>query len=106
MVEAGSRYKNLEKSLGKGAIFVLGCKTSETIWTRTLPKKGQIFEGVIKHLKSNEIGRLAGDAKFARLRETLIGDRMAFFRRTMHEYTSTTFPDLYLTEADSFMNWQ
>lgn len=31
MVEAGSRYKNLEKSLGQGAIFVLGCKTSETM---------------------------------------------------------------------------
>jgi hypothetical protein len=30
MVDAGSRYKNIEKTLGKGAIFVLGTEIAET----------------------------------------------------------------------------
>jgi hypothetical protein len=30
MVDAGSRYKNIENTLGKGAIFVLGTEIAET----------------------------------------------------------------------------
>jgi hypothetical protein len=30
MIDAGSRYKNIEKVLGKGAIFVLGTEIAET----------------------------------------------------------------------------
>jgi hypothetical protein len=30
MIEAGSRYKNIENALGKGAIFVLGTEIAET----------------------------------------------------------------------------
>ena len=30
MLEAGSRYKNLEKALGKGVLFVLGQDISES----------------------------------------------------------------------------
>jgi hypothetical protein len=30
MIDAGSRYKNIENTLGKGAIFVLGTEIAET----------------------------------------------------------------------------
>jgi hypothetical protein len=30
MIDAGSRYKNIENALGKGAIFVLGTDIAET----------------------------------------------------------------------------
>jgi hypothetical protein len=30
MLDAGSRYKNLEKALGEGVLFVLGHEISET----------------------------------------------------------------------------
>lgn len=53
MIDAGSRYKNIEKALGVGVILALGKDISESVWTRLLPKTGDKFGEAMRHLGNN-----------------------------------------------------
>ena len=76
MINAGSRYRNLEKKLGSGVVFLLGTDipessyaipTSSSIrmhtkifrWTKLLPKSGKKFTSVINNIRKTAVPNLA-----------------------------------------------
>jgi len=63
MIDAGHRYKNIEKALGAGSILVLGKDIAETTWTKLLPKSGPKFSAAMDHMKSEGIPALASKYK-------------------------------------------
>jgi len=78
MIDAGSRYRNLEQHLGIGVSLVLGMDPTETTWTKLLPKSGPKFDDVMKHLKSTELPNLA--VRYRILREIVVGHQLGTFR--------------------------
>jgi len=52
MIDAGSRYINLEAHAGVGISIVLGQSYAESRWLKGLPKSGERFETVVSRLRS------------------------------------------------------
>lgn len=104
MVDYGSRYRNLEKKLGLGIVFLLGSKIlfarlenkrlqvcqfkalkakahkqilKVLSWGKLLPKKDEKFEDVIKHIRKIRLDEEA--AKFATLRQVIIQHQLQVF---------------------------
>jgi len=77
MVHDGSRYRNIEQSLGHGASLVLGTNTSESFWAKLLPKQGEKFEDAMSHLRSTQLPGLA--LKYSQLRIVLLKHRLGQF---------------------------
>ena len=108
MINAGTRYKNLEKSLGMGASLVLGVNISESMydclrmrrktwidsfrWTKTLPKGGAMHRLVVSHIARTPLPALA--AQYATLRVTVVEERLrSFFQMAIHTVSvGQTFP--------------
>nr|POE48930.1 hypothetical protein CFP56_39027 [Quercus suber] len=87
MLSDGSRYINLEKSLGDGVTLVLGCETAEDKyresaeafwsivltdgrWTKILHKSGSQFDQVVAQMQQTLVGTLA--PKYGPVRHALI----------------------------------
>lgn len=67
MLAAGSRYRNLEKSLGRGVCFVLGTSFPESCWTKLFPKSDS---RLIKHCRNIGLDGLA--QPYSNLRDAVI----------------------------------
>ncbi|KAF2170532.1 hypothetical protein M409DRAFT_19352 [Zasmidium cellare ATCC 36951] len=78
MVNWGHRYKNLEKTLGKGICLVLGTQLSETLWYKILPKSGPKFKDVIAHLRKT--GAVEVQKAFVDLREVIVKSKLQELR--------------------------
>ncbi|KIW58024.1 hypothetical protein PV05_02576 [Exophiala xenobiotica] len=86
MLDAGSRYNNLEKALGEGVLFVLGKGLSESLWTKLLPKSGKTFDAAISHLKA--VGLSARSRMYAQLRKTVVEAKVALVLSLPQAYPS------------------
>ncbi|KAG8630152.1 hypothetical protein KVT40_001771 [Elsinoe batatas] len=64
----GSRYRNLEKSLGEGATLALGIELGESYWKKFLPKSG--IAGFIRRARETRLAELA--IRFAPLRKEIV----------------------------------
>ncbi|KAK3615657.1 hypothetical protein LTR22_027348 [Elasticomyces elasticus] len=61
MVDEGSRFANLERVLGCGAVFLLCHAGSDALGTNFLPKTGERFDDVIRALRNAGVDTMAGD---------------------------------------------
>jgi len=84
MIDAGSRYKNIERVLGVGVILALGKDISETTWTRLLPKTGEKFDKAMRHLENNTQLRYLG-AKYSALRLEVVNQQLNVFHPVQQE---------------------
>lgn len=63
MFDMGSRYKNIEKTLGAGSWLVLGKANAETTWTKLIRKSGADFSRVMDYMQELGLPSLASDYK-------------------------------------------
>ncbi|KAJ8067029.1 hypothetical protein OCU04_004409 [Sclerotinia nivalis] len=61
LIQAGPRYENIAKKLGFGSLFLLGDVVPTSVWERSLPKKGPLFEQAMTHLIDKNIINLGKD---------------------------------------------
>ncbi|KAK5165173.1 uncharacterized protein LTR77_009271 [Saxophila tyrrhenica] len=70
MIEEGSRFANLERVLGQGAVFVMCHPGSDALGTKLLPKGGKRFNEVVGVLRDAGVHTLAEE--YAELRHSVI----------------------------------
>ncbi|KAK3669797.1 hypothetical protein LTR78_010314 [Recurvomyces mirabilis] len=70
MIDEGSRFANLEKVIGSGAVFLLCHPGSDALGTRLLPKSGPKFDAVVEELRIAGVEEKA--AEYADLRKLVI----------------------------------
>jgi len=87
MLDAGSKYRNLERVLGDGVLFVLGQDIAESYWTKLLPKSGSAFDQAVNRLKSVNIPEIA--SRYSNLRKAVIDSKLT----SMISGVPKTFPD-------------
>jgi len=59
MIDAGSRYRNLEAHVCPGVTLFLGTQISETMWTKLLPKSGKTFKSTVERVNNIVSAELA-----------------------------------------------
>ncbi|KAK4996035.1 hypothetical protein LTR66_004260 [Elasticomyces elasticus] len=79
MIDAGSRYRNLEKHMGMGAALGLGTDVAETTWARVLPKKDDKFDQVVAHLRTTALAEVS--SRYAQVRIEVIKYQLDAFSR-------------------------
>ncbi|KAK5191786.1 hypothetical protein LTR92_008367 [Exophiala xenobiotica] len=92
MLDAGSRYNNLEKALGEGVVFILGKDISESCWTKLLPKSGPTFDAAISHLKA--VGLSEQSRMYARLRKAVVEAIVALMLSPPQPYPSMSYENV------------
>jgi len=101
MIDAGSRYINLEAHAGSGISMVLGKALTESRWVKTLPKSGDRFDMVVNRLQC--IGLYENHSRECDLRLLIVSwmlDRLdgSFFQPTITSLMSAgPAPNLMLT---------
>lgn len=104
MKDAGSRYRNLERALGTGVVFILGQTLPETqyvsdrvdvtalffspvySWTKLLPKSGDKFDRVVRHLQTVFTPNL--QMFLPELRKAVIQQKQGDLRSAWAQHTS------------------
>jgi len=82
MLNLGSRYINIECTMGRGICLLLGCNLPESHWSKLLPKKGDLFDAVMQQLRSSGMEQLS--AQYASLRDGIVRSRMDLLRDVGH----------------------
>lgn len=83
MLNLGSRYINIEATLGRGICLVLGCELPESHWYKLLPKSGELFDSVMGRLRSVGMEQLS--ARYVSLRNAIVESRMNLLRGAAHQ---------------------